>query len=147
MTTPLQLALAWVLTAVATCAAPAFAQNSAANAAITASAYGAEAPAPFNQTERNRNHEQQLLGAPRDYGDGGTQRNADDAQRMTVMGGQPAPGKGQRKAPAAANGPLGVAAQPGRPNAGADLLPAGAAKNARADPYGAGKRSVYRSPW
>ncbi|MGF6900931.1 hypothetical protein [Paraburkholderia sp. GAS348] len=153
MTTPIRLAATWMLVAVATCAAPAFAQNSAATAAIPGNAYGAEAPVPFGQTEKNRNREQQLLGAPREYsdGDGGTQRNIDhaqrDEQRMTVTGGQPASGKGQRKAPAGAHDPLRGAAQPGRPNAGADLLPAGAAKNAYADPYGAGKRSVYRSPW
>jgi hypothetical protein len=158
MTTPIRLAAAWMLTAVATCAAPAFAQNNAATASSTARAYGAEAPAPFRQTEKNRNREQQLLGAPREYGDGdgGTRRNIDDAQsaallgekRMTVTGGQPAAGQGQGTAAAGAHDPLRVAAQAGRPNVGAALLTAGAAKkNAYADPYGAGKRSVYRSPW
>ena len=158
MTTPIRHAAAWMLTTVATCAAPAFAQSNAATAAMTAPAYGAEAPAPFRQTENNRNREQELLGAPREYGDGdgGTRRNIYDAQsaaipdqkRKTLTGGQPAASKGQRTAPAAAHDPLRVAAQPGRPNVGAALLPAGAAKkNAYADPYGAGKRSVYRSPW
>jgi hypothetical protein len=144
-----------MLAAAATCAVPAFAQNNAAPAARTVTGYGAAAPAPVDRAAKNRNSEQQLLGAPREYSDGGTQGNTDDAQRaalldeqrMTVTDGQPAPRKGQRKAPAAANGPLRVAGQPGRANAGDSLLPAGAAKNTYTDPYGAGKRSVYRSPW
>jgi hypothetical protein len=71
---------------------------------------------------------------------------------MTVLGGdqaaQPAvgKGKGQRKAPAAANGQVRVAGQPGRPNAADGLTPEGAARATYADPY-ATKQGVYRSPW
>lgn len=147
-----------MLAGAATCAISAFAQNNAAPAAATVNGYGAAAPAPVDRAAKNRNNEQLLLGAPREYGDGGMQDNTDDAQRaalldqqrMTVTGGQPAPaGKAQRKAPAAANGQVRVAGQPGpgRQNAGDGLLPAGAAKNTYADPYGTSKRSVYRSPW
>lgn len=155
MTTPIRHAAAWMLSAVASCAAPAYAQNNAATAAMTASADGTETSVPFDQTERNRNREQQLLGTPREFGDSGTQHNIDDAQRaalldgqhVTVTAGQPARRTSPSKAPTAANGPLrAVAQQPGRPNAG-PALPAGATKNPYADPYGAGKRSVYRSPW
>lgn len=159
MTTSIRHAATWVFVAVATCATPVFAQNNAAPAATAANGYGADTPAPANRTAKNRTREQQLLGAPREYGGDDMQGKTDDTQRaalldeqrMTVTGaapgGQPAPGKGQRKAPAAANGQLRVADQLGRANAAAGLLPEGAAKNAYADPYGAGKRTVYRSPW
>lgn len=152
MSTSIRHAATWMLVAAAACAAPAFAQN---NAAPAANGYGAAAPAPVDRAAKNRNKEQLLLGAPREYGDGGMQGNTEDAQRaalldqqrMTLTDGQPAPGKAQRKPPAAANGQLRVAGQPGRPNAGDNLLPAGEAKNTYADPYGTSKRSVYRSPW
>lgn len=158
MNTPIRLAAASLLTAVVTCGPPAFAQNNAATAATTDSIYSAESPAPFGQTEKNRDPEQQSLGTKHAYGDGngGPQRNFDDAQRaalldeqrMTIPDGQTAAGKkGRPKAPAAANDPLRVAAEPGRPNTGAASRPAGAAKNAYPDPYGTGGRPLYRSPW
>jgi hypothetical protein len=151
----------------AICAAPALAQNAAAAPAPAAPTLAATAstsyrtPAPAARAKpgaAHRNSEAQLLGAPRDYGSPGAQQGntADaqqaallDEQRMTVLGGgQPAVGKGQRnKAPAAANGKLRVAGQPGRPNAADGLMPDGAAKTTYADPFDAGKHAVYKSPW
>jgi hypothetical protein len=151
---------------IATCAAPAFAQNAAPAAptlaATAATSYGTPAPAaPANPGAAHRNNEAKLLGAPRDYGSPDAQQGntADaqqaallDEQRMKVLGGQvgqPAVGKGQRnnKAPAAANGKVRVAGQPGVPNAAQGLMPEGAARAAYADPYDPGKHAVYRSPW
>ncbi|RKE26219.1 hypothetical protein B0G76_7831 [Paraburkholderia sp. BL23I1N1] len=154
--------------AIAAYAAPALAQNAApapaapALAATASTSYSTPAPAArANPGAAHRNSEAQLLGAPREYGTPGAQQGntADaqqaallDEQRMTVLGGQggqPAVGKGQRnnKAPAAANGKVRVAGQPGAPNAAASLMPEGAAKAAYADPYDPGKHAVYRSPW
>ncbi|CAE6824216.1 hypothetical protein [Paraburkholderia domus] len=151
---------------IATCAAPALAQNAAPAAptlaATAATSYGTPAPAaPANPGAAHRNNEAKLLGAPRDYGSPDAQQGntADaqqaallDEQRMTVLGGgqggQPAVGKGQRnKAQAAANGKVRVAGQPGGPNAANALMPEGAAKTTYADPYDPGKHAVYRSPW
>jgi hypothetical protein len=155
-----------LLLAIATCAAPAIAQNAApapAAPALAATAatgyYGVPtAAAPANPGAAHRNSEAQLLGAPREYGSPDAQQGntADaqqaallDEQRMTVLGGQgaqPAVGKGQRnKAQAAANGKVRVAGQPGDPNAA--LMPEGAAKTTYADPYDPGKHAVYKSPW
>jgi hypothetical protein len=162
MTISIRHAATWMFVAVAASAVPAFAQSTAPVAAPT-NGNAANAPAPVNRTVRDRNSEQQLLGAPREYGNDGIQGgNGDDPQRtalldeqrMTVTdGGQaarPAAARGQRKAPAGANGtngPVRVAGQPGRPNAADGLTPQGATRAAYADPYGAGKRTVYRSPW
>lgn len=151
--------------AIATCAAcatPAFAQNAAQAVAPAANDNGVAMQAPPDRLAKNRIKEQSLLGAPRDYGSGDTpqlslgdaQRTAiPDEQRMTMNGdgqaaqaARPAVGKGQRKAPGAANGAMRVAGQPGRPNAADGLTPEGATRNAYADPY-ASKRAVYRSPW
>lgn len=152
------------MAAYAACAAPVLAQNAAAAVAPAANDNGAATQAPANRTAKNRDKEQALLGAPRDYGSADTpQGNLGDAQRtaildeprMTINGGGPAAqparaaagaGAGQRKAPGAANGALRVAGQPGRPNAAEGLTPEGAARTAYADPY-ASKRTVYRSPW
>ena len=153
-----------LLLAIATCAAPALAQNAAPApplAATAATSYGTPtAAAPANPGAAHRNNEAKLLGAPRDYGSPDAQQGntADaqqaallDEQRMTVLGGQggqPAVGKAQRnKAPAAANGKVRVAGQPGRPNAADGLMPDGAAKTTYADPYAPGKHAVYKSPW
>ncbi|MDR8397442.1 MULTISPECIES: hypothetical protein [Paraburkholderia] len=166
MTTSLRHTATWMFFAIASCGLPAFAQNAAPNPAAAAPApaatatndYGVNAQLPANRRAAHRNSEQALLGAPNPYGTDNMQGNTDDAQRnalldtqrMTVLGGgqgaQPALGKSQRKAPAAAaNGQVRVAGQPGRPNP-ATLTPEGAATAAYADPY-AGKRGVYRSPW
>jgi len=150
------------IAAIAACATPALAQNAVPADAPAANDNGAAMQAPAGRVAKNRNNEQALLGAPRDYGSDDTpQRNLGDAQRtaivdessMTVDGGgapaqaaRPAAGKGQRKAPGAANGAMRVAGHPGRPNAADGLTPEGAARNAYADPY-AGKHAVYRSPW
>lgn len=156
MSTSIQHAATWMLATIATCAVPAFAQNDAAPAAATTNGYGAVAPVPVDRATKNRNKEQLLLGAPREYGSGATQGNVDDArrdalldeQRMTVTDGQPVPGKAPRKAPGAANGAMRVAGPPGGPKTGDALPPPRAAKKTTyADPYGAGKGSVYRSPW
>jgi len=153
-----------LLLAIATCAAPAIAQNAApapaapALAATAATSYGVPtAAAPANPGAAHRNSEAQLLGAPREYGSPDAQQGntADaqqaallDEQRMTVLGGQGAQpaGRGQRnKAQAAANGKVRVAGQPGDPNAA--LMPEGAAKTTYSDPYDPGKHAVYKSPW
>jgi hypothetical protein len=155
-----------LLLAIATCATPALAQNAApaaaaqpALAATAATSYGTPAPvAAAKPGDANRNREMQLLGAPRDYGSLDEQKgNTADAQRaallddqrMTVLGGAPpAVRKGQRKpAQAAGNDKLRLAGQPGRPNAADGLMPDGAAKNTYADPYAAGNKPVYKSPW
>lgn len=153
--------------AIAWCAVPAFAQMAApaapaAPAAATAPGYGMNAAAPQNGRVAHRASEEQLLGAPQEYGADTLQRNTADAQqaalldeqRMSVTrqgpGAPAAPGKGQRlKAPAAANGNARVAGQR-RPTANDALMPATAAKTTYADPYdptGTGKHGVYRSPW
>ncbi|MFC6313068.1 hypothetical protein, partial [Paraburkholderia dipogonis] len=123
--------------------------------------YGLNAQLPANRRAAHRSSEQALLGAPNPYSTDGAQGDTNDAQRaalldtqrMTVLGGdqaaQPAvgKGKGKGKAPAAANGQLRVAAQPGRPNAAAGVVtPEGAARTTYTDPY-ASKQGVYRSPW
>ncbi len=145
--------------AIAACTMPAFAQN-VTPAVPTANGYGALTNAPANTRNdarmKQRTSEQQLLGGPGAYGDIGAQGNGDDPQRaallderrMTVLGGdQPAPAApGKRKVARPANGEMRVAAQPGTPN-GAGQQAAGTTKNAYADPYAAGKRGVYRSPW
>lgn len=155
-----------LLLALALYAAPALAQNAAAPApaapalaATAATSYSTPAPAArANPGAANRNSEAQLLGAPREYGSPDTQQGntADaqqaallDEQRMTVLGGaQPAVRKGQpNKAQIAANGNVRVAGQPGGPNAAERLMPDGAAKTTYADPFDAGKRAVYKSPW
>lgn len=147
---------------------PAFAQNAGPNAAAAAlppaataaNGYGLNAQLPANRRAAHRSSEQALLGSPNPYSTDGAQGNTNDAQRaalldsqrMTVLGGdqaaQPAVGKGKvkGKAPAAANGQVRVAAQPGRPNAAAGLTPEGAARATYTDPY-ASKQGVYRSPW
>jgi hypothetical protein len=161
VTRSIRHAATWVCVAIAACAAPALAQTTAP-AAMTTYGNGAAAQDPAGRVAKNRNNEQQLLGAPHDYGNADTpQGNLGDAQRtaildeqrMTVTGGaqagqaaRPAAGKGQRKAPGGANGAMRVAGQPGRPNAADGLTPEGAARNTYADPY-ASKRGVYRSPW
>ncbi|MFM0222264.1 hypothetical protein [Paraburkholderia dipogonis] len=154
--------------AIASCAMPAFAQNAAPNpaggarppAATAANGYGLNAQLPADRRAAHRSSEQGFLGAPNPYGADDTQGNTNDAQRaalldtqrMTVLGGdqaaQPAvgKGKGQRKAPAAANGQVRVAGQPARPNAADGLTPQGAARATYTDPY-ASKQGVYRSPW
>lgn len=156
-----------LLLAIATCSAPALAQNAAPAAApaaptlaaTAATAYGTPTPAArANPGAAHRNSEAQLLGAPHEYGSPGAQQGntADaqqaallDEQRMTVLGGgQPAVGKGQRNKPqAAANGKVRVAGQPGGPNAADGLMPEGAARTTYANPYDPGKHAVYRSPW
>jgi hypothetical protein len=158
--TSLLLAIA-TCAACAVCAAPALAQNAApapaapALAATAATSYGTPAPAARAKPgDARRKSEAQLLGAPRDYGSPDAQQGntADaqqaallDEQRMTVLGGaQPAV---RNKAPAAANGKVRVAGQPGRPNAADGLMPDGAAKATYADPYAPGKHAVYKSPW
>ncbi|MFL9914487.1 hypothetical protein PQR75_03550 [Paraburkholderia fungorum] len=158
--TSLLLAIA-TCAACAVCAAPALAQNAApapaapALAATAATSYGTPAPAARAKPgDARRKSEAQLLGAPRDYGSPDAQQGntADaqqaallDEQRMTVLGGaQPAV---RNKAPAAANGKVRVAGQPGRPNAADGLMPDGAAKTTYADPYAPGKHAVYKSPW
>lgn len=171
MIIPLRHTTTSLFLAIATFAAPALAQNAApataapGPAATAATGYGTPRPAAAaNARGVRQKHEDQLLGAPRQYGTPDAQQgNTDDAQqaalldeqRMTVLGGgaggQPALGKGLRnKAPGAANGKVQAAGQPGRPNAANGLMPAGAAKTTYADPYdptGPGKHSVYRSPW
>ena len=166
MTASIRHTTTWMFLALASCAAPAFAQNAApapaaAPAATAATGYGSNAQkTPVERRAARRNSEQQLLGAPHEYStDDTAQGNTDEAQRtallneqrMKVLGGaqgaQPARGKGQRKAPAAANGQLRVAGQAGRPTAAEGLMPEGAAKTTYADPYDAGKHAVYRSPW
>jgi hypothetical protein len=168
MMTSLRHTATWTFLAIASCATPAFAQNAAPNpatavrppAATAANGYGLNAQLPADRRAAHRSSEQGLLGAPNPYGTDGAQGNTNDAQRaalldsqrMTVLGGdqaaQPAvgKGKGQRKAPAAANGQVRVAGQPGRPNAADGLTPEGAARATYADPY-ATKQGVYRSPW
>ncbi|SED11429.1 hypothetical protein SAMN02787142_2581 [Burkholderia sp. WP9] len=163
MNTSLRHTATWMLLAIGSCAAPAFAQKAApepAPAATAVNAYGVNAQLPANRRAAHRDSEKALLGSPNPYGTDNMQGNTDDAQRaalldtqrMTVLGGgqgaQPAVGKGQRKAPAAANGQVRVAGQPGRPNPAANALAAdGTAKTTYADPYTSGKRGVYRSPW
>jgi hypothetical protein len=188
MTNSIRHTATCMFVAVATCALPAFAQNNAAPAAPAATAindYGAGLPAPGDRRAKNRDNEQELLGAPPEYGGGDTpQDNTDDAQRaalldeqrMTVTdggaGAQRAPRNAQRKAPGAANGQMRAAGQgrpnaaggqqpqdaaknpgqmrvagQGRPTAAEGLLPQGAATNTYADPFGGGKRAIYRSPW
>lgn len=159
---------AWTFLAVASSAVPAFAQNAAPNPAATArppaataaNGYGLNAQLPADRRAANRASEQGFLGSPNPYGSDDAQGNTNDAQRaalldtqrMTMLGGdqaaQPAvgKGKGQRKAPAAANGQVRVAGQPGRPNAAAGLTPDGATRATYTDPY-ASKQGVYRSPW
>jgi hypothetical protein len=167
MTTSLRHTATWMFFSIASCAAPAFAQNAAPNPAVAAPVpaatavndYGVNGQLPADRRAAHRNSEQALLGAPNPYGTDNAQGNTDDAQRtalldtqrMTVLGGgqgaQPAVGKGQRKAaPAPANGQMRVAGQPGRPNAANALTPEGAATTTYADPY-ASKQGVYRSPW
>lgn len=172
MTTSFRHSATCTFLAIASCAMPVFAQNAAPNpaapapafAAPAATGYGAPVQAPADRRAAHRTSEQALLGAPPEYSaDGMKQGNTDDAQRaalldeqrMTVTGpGQGAKAglaKGQRKAPAAANGQANgqarVPGQPARPNAAEGLTPQGAAKAAYADPYDAGKHAVYRSPW
>ncbi len=168
MTTLLRHTASWMFLTIASCATPVFAQNAVpqpdtpgpAAAATAATGYGVNAQPPVNRHAAQRTSEQTLLGAPPEYSaDSMTQGHTDDTQRnalldeqrMTVTaGGQGAkagPGKGQHKAPAAANGQARVAGQPGRPNAADGLMPQGAAKTTYADPYGAGKHAVYRTPW
>lgn len=163
MMTSLRHIASWTLLAIASCAAPAFAQNAAPAlppAATAANGYGLNAQLPANRRTAHRSSEQALLGAPNPYSTDGAQGDTNDAQRaalldtqrMTVLGGdqaaQPAvgKGKGKGKAPAAVNGQLRVAAQPGRPNAGTGATPEGAARTTYTDPY-ASKQGVYRSPW
>ncbi|MFM0240679.1 hypothetical protein [Paraburkholderia phytofirmans] len=168
MTTSLRHTASWTLLAIASCAVPAFAQNAAPNnaapalppAATAANGYGLNAQLPANRRAAHRSSEQAMLGSPNPYSTDGAQGDTNDAQRtalldtqrMTVLGGdqaaQPAVGKGKAKgkAPAAANGQLRVAAQPGRPNVGAGPAPGGAIRNTYTDPY-ASKQGVYRSPW
>lgn len=150
--------------AIATYAAPALAQNAApapaapALAATASTSYSAPtAAARANPGAAHRISEEQLLGAPREYGSPDAQQgNTDDAQqaalldeqRMTVLGGaQPAVRKQPNKAQAAGNGKVRVAGQPGGPNAADRLMPDGAAKTTYADPFDAGKHAVYKSPW
>lgn len=167
MTTSLRHTATWIFLAIACGAVPAFAQNAAPNgggnapppAATAVNGYGVEAQLPANRRAAHRDSEKALLGSPNPYGTDNPQGNTDDAQRaalldtqrMTVLGGQgaqPAVGKGQRKAPAAAKGQVQVAGQPGPPNqANAALAADGTAKTTYADPYSAGKHGVYRSPW
>ncbi|SMG44312.1 hypothetical protein [Paraburkholderia susongensis] len=184
MSAPIQLAIqpaavrarAWMFAAVAICATPAFAfaQNDAAPAAPNAAAaaansyagnritYGKGLQTPAERTAKNRNAEQDLLGAPPEYGLGDNpEGNTDDAQRkallderrMTVLGQMPNAkaanaklGKTQRNAPAAGD-PMRAPNQTDRPNAANGAPPRGAPKEAYADPYGGAKRAVYRSPW
>ena len=168
MTTSLRHTASWMFLAIASCALPAFAQNAAPNGggnalpqpATAVNGYGVEAQLPANRRAAHRDSEKALLGSPNPYGTDDMPANTDDAQRsalldtqrMTVLGGgqgpQPALGKAQRKAPAAANGQVQVAGQPGRPNqANAALAADGTGKTTYADPYSAGKHGVYRSPW
>ncbi|MFM0556101.1 hypothetical protein P0D69_34795 [Paraburkholderia sediminicola] len=168
MMTSLRHTATWTFLAIASCAMPAFAQNAAPNpaaaarppAATAANGYGLNAQLPAERRAAHRSSEQGFLGAPNPYGTDDTQGNTNDAQRaalldtqhMTVLGGdqaaQPAvgKGKGQRKAPAAVNGQVRVAGQPGRPTAADGLTPQGAARATYTDPY-ASKQGVYRSPW
>ncbi|WP_233800122.1 hypothetical protein [Paraburkholderia sp. HP33-1] len=165
MTNSIRHAAGWLFVAVTTCALPAFAQYNAAPAAPDAAAVnddGAGLPAPADRRATNRPNEQQLLGAPAEYGGGDTpQGDTDEAQRAALpdeqrMTGtdrdaraQRARGNAQRKTAAAANGQIRVAGQPGpgRPTAAEGQLLQGAPKNIYADPYGAGKPAIYRSPW
>src|SRR5579871_4744744 len=122
MTTPIRLAAVWTLTVIASCALPAFAQNNgpaAPAAKAVNNGYGNGAPAydiggtgmqtPADRQARNYKREEDLLGAPHEYGGADTpQDNTEDAQRaallderrMTVLGGaanaKPAGGKAQR---------------------------------------------------
>jgi hypothetical protein len=160
MTHPIRLATTWMYVAITACAIPAFAQNTTPAAAIDANGNGAATQAPTERVAKNRNNEQDLLGAPNDYGSDDTpQRNLGDAQRtaildgqrMTVTGGggqaaRPATGAGPRKAAGGANGAVAAAGRRGRPNAAEGLTPEGASRITYADPY-ADKRAVYRSPW
>ncbi|HZZ10019.1 MAG TPA: hypothetical protein VFE79_04965 [Paraburkholderia sp.] len=163
MTITLRHTATWLLLATASITMSALAQNAPAAGQDAATAAGpqiggATAPAGVNPRVKQRRSEQQLLGAPNEYGAAGAQgADTADAQqaalldegRMRVIGGAPAPAKGQRKAPAG-NAQGAAAAQAGGVTAAGALMPTGAARATYADPFdatGAGKHTVYRSPW
>lgn len=163
MTTLLRHTAIPLLLAGAISTGPVLAQNAppaAQDAAPAATARIGAAAAPADPRARQRKKEQQLLGAPNEYGAAGAQGadtdNAQqaallDEQRMQVMGGAQggarAPAKGQRNVAPVANA---ANAQAGGVTAAGALTQAGAAKTTYADPFdanGTGKHAVYKSPW